>query len=92
MGPVVTIAPIFLWGGEKKKRGCVKLKNAYHFVIQTTVGRKNLDAIKEVSEILRFALDDKMVWHGYYDIASSSSIMTTFRHARRSDLIMPEPL
>ena len=31
---------------------------------------KNLDAIKDVSEILRFALDDKMVWHGYYDTAS----------------------
>ena len=49
--------------------GYVK-KNAYHFVIQTTVGRKtscwglypkNLDTIKGVPEILRFALDDKMV-------------------------------
>ena len=37
------------------------MKNAYHIVIQTTVGRKNLDDIKDVTEILRFALDDKMM-------------------------------
>ena len=37
------------------------MKNAYHIVIQTTVGRKNLDDIKNVPEILRFALDDKMM-------------------------------
>ena len=38
------------------------MKNAYHIVIQTTVGRKNLDDIKDVPEILRFApLDDKMM-------------------------------
>ena len=37
------------------------MKNAYHIVIQTTVGRKNLDEIKDVPEILRFALDDKMM-------------------------------
>ena len=35
-----------------------KMKNAYHIVIQTTVGRKNLDDIKDVPEILRYALDD----------------------------------
>ena len=34
------------------------MKNAYHIVIQTTVGRKNLDDIKDVPEILRYALDD----------------------------------
>ena len=38
---------------------CVKIQNAYHFVIQTTIGRKNLDDIKDETEILRFALDDK---------------------------------
>ena len=38
---------------------CVKIQNAYHFVIQTTIGRKNLDDIMDVTEILRFALDDK---------------------------------
>ena len=38
---------------------CVKIHNAYHFVIQTTIGRKNLDDIKDETEILRFALDDK---------------------------------
>ena len=37
---------------------CVKMKTPYHFVIQTTVGRKNLDDIKDVPEILRYALDD----------------------------------
>ena len=37
------------------------MKNAYHIVIQTTVGRKKLDDIKDVPEILRFALDDKMM-------------------------------
>ena len=34
---------------------------SFLFVIQTTVGRKNLDGIKDVSEILRFALDDNMI-------------------------------
>ena len=40
----------------------------YYFVIQTTVGRKNLDDIKDVLEILRFALDDKMMWKFFFDI------------------------
>ena len=47
----------------ERKSECVKIQNAYHFVIQTTVGRKNLDDIKDVPEILRFALDDKMIWN-----------------------------
>ena len=46
------------------------MKTPYHFVIQTTVGRKNLDDIKDVPEILRFALDDKMMWNFYFDIPS----------------------
>ena len=46
---------------KERKRGCVKIKNIYHFVIQTTVGRKNLDDIKDVPEILRYALDDRMM-------------------------------
>ena len=43
----------------ERKSECVKIQNAYHFVIQTTIGRKNLDDIKDETEILRFALNDK---------------------------------
>jgi hypothetical protein len=38
-------------------------------VIQTTLGRKDLGSIAQpqvdVPEILRFALDDKMIWNFY---------------------------
>ena len=43
------------------------MKTPYHFVIQTTIGRKNLDDIKDVPEILRYALDDKKKVDVYYD-------------------------
>ena len=59
--------------------GCFKFKNAYRSVIQTTEGRKNLDGIKDVSEILRFALDDRMVWNFYYDIPSYLSGVNSIR-------------
>ena len=34
--------------------------NFYHIVIQTTVGRKNLNTQTNAFQILRFALDDNM--------------------------------
>ena len=49
-------------------RGCVELY-AFHFVIQTTVGRKNLDNIKDALEILRYALDDRMLWIFHFELA-----------------------
>ena len=54
-------------GRTKPLEEMFKIKNVYHIVIQTTVGRKNLDDIKDVPEILRFALDDKMRPFGYWN-------------------------
>ena len=43
-----------------KERGCVRIKFPKHSVIQTTVGRKDLNTSTSAFQILRFALNDKM--------------------------------
>ena len=43
--------------------------NFYHIVIQTTVGRKNLNTQTNAFQILRFALDDNMFWF-FFDTRS----------------------
>ena len=54
----------------KKREVCHNVKSL-SFVIQTTIGRKTLNGIKDVFEILRFALDVNMVERIYYDAPTS---------------------